>query len=266
LIVFIAIVIAPTSGVCLQNADPSANKSGFVSRLIVHPSFINGDRKSAEAFLADKPVYEAVFRPARSGVSHLTMTWKVDDGIYVHIGACPCAQRCRKARHCCLRPHLYLTDISEEDKPPGPDGDLMLGRKLRIGDHTFEDLDEVYGRYCLPISSLMEDLKSSPYNPFCCIVLQSHFCYRVVIWGDRKFVDVEDGKEMTTTELKDNVKMKLLQMKRSRPGAVPYIVTKQCAVLFGWRWLCFMWLFPHFQLENPRLLLLGLVDELEGSG
>lgn len=52
---------------------------------------------SLQDYLADKPVYEAVFRPSRQGLHNITMTWKVDDGQYAHVGThivCVCMCVC----------------------------------------------------------------------------------------------------------------------------------------------------------------------------
>lgn len=70
--------------------------------------------------LAEKDVGEVIIRPSSKGPSHLSMTLKFYDGVYVNI------------------------DIVEGGKDSRDmTSFLRIGKTLTIGDDTFEDLDEV---------------------------------------------------------------------------------------------------------------------------
>jgi len=43
-------------------------------------------RPQAEEYLKDKPVGEVVFRPSGLGFDHLTMTFKLAEGVCCHVG------------------------------------------------------------------------------------------------------------------------------------------------------------------------------------
>lgn len=71
-------------------------------------------------FLSDKDPGESIVRPSSRGPSYLILTIKVSDGVYSH------------------------KEITEGDKDHKDITSLLrLGKKLTIGDDTFEDLDEV---------------------------------------------------------------------------------------------------------------------------
>ncbi|EJW75232.1 hypothetical protein WUBG_13858, partial [Wuchereria bancrofti] len=78
---------------------------------------------------------EAIIRPSSKSVSHLTVTWKVADGIYQHI------------------------DIKEE----GKQHQFSLGKTLLIGTEEFEDLDEILARHIQPMAALARDVLSHKY-------------------------------------------------------------------------------------------------------
>ncbi len=56
------------------------------SRNIQHPYFHNLDYKAAEEFLTNKPRGEVIIRPSTKGKNHISITWKIDQGVYQHIG------------------------------------------------------------------------------------------------------------------------------------------------------------------------------------
>jgi transcription elongation factor SPT6 len=60
-----------------------ANKT---RRVIKHPNFHNFNTVQAESYLEDQPAGDVVIRPSSKGFDHLAITWKVDDGLYQHIG------------------------------------------------------------------------------------------------------------------------------------------------------------------------------------
>lgn len=59
-----------------------------IQRTIKHPNFRNFKAGAAEEYLAYQPRGSVVIRPSSKGKDHLAVTWKVDDGVYQHIGKC----------------------------------------------------------------------------------------------------------------------------------------------------------------------------------
>ena len=70
-----------------------------------------------------------------AGQDHLTVTWKVTDGIHQHI------------------------DVLEKDKINA----FSLGQSLMIGNEEFEDLDEIIARHINPMASHARDLLTFKY-------------------------------------------------------------------------------------------------------
>ncbi|KAL7097644.1 hypothetical protein ACP275_10G156800 [Erythranthe tilingii] len=105
-----------------------AKKKHFKARMIVHPRFQNFTADEAIEFLSDKDPGESVIRPSSRGLSHLTLTLKVYDGVYAD------------------------KDIVEGGKENKNITSLLrIGKTLKIGEDTFEDLDEVMDRYVDPL-------------------------------------------------------------------------------------------------------------------
>lgn len=59
-------------------------------RVIKHPNFHNMRSKEAEDYLSKQQRGDVVIRPSSHGPNHLAVTWKVDKGIYQHIGQMDC--------------------------------------------------------------------------------------------------------------------------------------------------------------------------------
>jgi transcription elongation factor SPT6 len=55
-------------------------------RVIKHPNFHNFNSSQAEAYLEQQQRGDVVIRPSSKGQDHLAVTWKVDTGLYQHIG------------------------------------------------------------------------------------------------------------------------------------------------------------------------------------
>lgn len=70
--------------------------------------------------MSDKDPGESVIRPSSRGPSFLTLTLKVYEGVYAHKDIVEGGKE-----------HKDITSL------------LRLGKTLKIGDDTFEDLDEV---------------------------------------------------------------------------------------------------------------------------
>jgi transcription elongation factor SPT6 len=58
-------------------------------RQIDHPNFFNMNAAQAEQYLATQQRGDCVIRPSSLGIDHLAVTWKVDDGVYQHLGRSP---------------------------------------------------------------------------------------------------------------------------------------------------------------------------------
>lgn len=57
-----------------------------IRRIIKHPNFHNLNYKQAEELLSHQQRGDVVIRPSTKGPDHLAVTWKVDNGLYQHIG------------------------------------------------------------------------------------------------------------------------------------------------------------------------------------
>ncbi|XP_073222726.1 transcription elongation factor SPT6 homolog isoform X2 [Cicer arietinum] len=119
---------------CLQSEQDKTRKEKelakkhFKPRMIVHPRFQNITADEAMEYLSDKDPGESIFRPSSRGPSYLTLTLKIHDGVYAH------------------------KDIVEGGKEKKDIASLLrIGKTLKIGEDTFEDLDEVMDRYVDPL-------------------------------------------------------------------------------------------------------------------
>nr|XP_023025243.1 transcription elongation factor SPT6 isoform X1 [Leptinotarsa decemlineata]XP_023025244.1 transcription elongation factor SPT6 isoform X2 [Leptinotarsa decemlineata] len=108
----------------------------YVKRIIVHPAFHNISYAETEKCMANMDQGEVIIRPSSKGFDHLTITWKVADGIYQHI------------------------DVKEEGKA----NPFSLGKSLLIGKEEFEDLDEIIARHITPMASYARDLLYFRYH------------------------------------------------------------------------------------------------------
>lgn len=57
----------------------------YIKRVIAHPSFHNISFKQAEKMMETMDQGDVIIRPSSKGENHLTVTWKVNDGIYQHV-------------------------------------------------------------------------------------------------------------------------------------------------------------------------------------
>ncbi|KAJ4980659.1 hypothetical protein NE237_031496 [Protea cynaroides] len=112
-------------------------KKHFKPRMIVHPRFQNITADEAMEFLLNKDVGEAIIRPSSRGPSFLTLTLKIYDGVYAHKDIIEGGKE-----------HKDITSL------------LRLGKTLKIGRDTFEDLDEVMDRYVDPLVTHLKTMLS----------------------------------------------------------------------------------------------------------
>lgn len=118
-----------------EEAKKMKQRQTYIKRVIVHPSFHNISFKEAEEIMNQMDQGEVIVRPSSKGADHLTVTWKVTDGVYQHI------------------------DVREE----GKENAFSLGQSLWIGNEEFEDLDEIIARYVNPMAAHARDLLSFKY-------------------------------------------------------------------------------------------------------
>ncbi|XWS08222.1 hypothetical protein CRYUN_Cryun41cG0061200 [Craigia yunnanensis] len=112
-------------------------KKHFKPRMIVHPRFQNITADEAMEYLSDKDPGESIIRPSSRGPSYLTLTLKVYDGVYAHKEIVEGGKE-----------HKDITSL------------LRIGKTLKIGEDTFEDLDEVMDRYVDPLVSHLKVMLS----------------------------------------------------------------------------------------------------------
>ncbi|EOO02700.1 putative transcription elongation factor spt6 protein [Phaeoacremonium minimum UCRPA7] len=105
--------------------------TGRTQRVIKHPMFKPFNSVQAEEYLGSQPSGEVVIRPSSKGNDHLTITWKVADGVYQHI------------------------DVLELQK----DNEFSVGRTLRIGGkYTYTDLDELIVEHVKAMARKVDEL------------------------------------------------------------------------------------------------------------
>ncbi|RDX68890.1 Transcription elongation factor SPT6-like protein, partial [Mucuna pruriens] len=110
-------------------------KKHFKPRMIVHPRFQNITADEAIEFLSDKDPGESIIRPSSRGPSYLTLTLKINDGVYAHKDIVEGGKE-----------HKDITSL------------LRIGKTLKIGEDTFEDLDEVMDRYVDPLVTHLKSM------------------------------------------------------------------------------------------------------------
>ncbi|KAI0171215.1 SH2 domain-containing protein [Pestalotiopsis sp. NC0098] len=90
--------------------------TGRVQRVIKHPMFKPFNSIEAEQYLGSQAVGDLVIRPSSKGNDHLTITWKVADGVFKHV------------------------DVVELQK----ESEFAVGKILRVdGKYSYSDLDEL---------------------------------------------------------------------------------------------------------------------------
>lgn len=97
---------------------------------------------------------EVIIRPSSKGADHLTITWKVADGIYQHIDVREEGKANAFSLGDCYS-CFHLTQIVNKC--------LFVGKSLWIGNEEFEDLDEIIARHVTPMASHARDLLNFRY-------------------------------------------------------------------------------------------------------
>lgn len=121
----------------LQQSQKKQDKKSrtYHKRVIAHPSFHNIDYNEVDKLLSTMDQGDAVIRPSSKGIDHLTVSWKVTEGVFQHI------------------------DVIEQDKQ----NHFSLGKKLWIGNLEFEDLDEILARYVSPVAMNVRQILEYKY-------------------------------------------------------------------------------------------------------
>ncbi|XP_069040225.1 transcription elongation factor SPT6 [Lepisosteus oculatus] len=122
-----------------EEAKKKQQRTTYIKRVIAHPSFHNINFKQAEKMMETMDQGDVIIRPSSKGENHLTVTWKVAEGIYQHV------------------------DVREE----GKENAFSLGHTLWINNEEFEDLDEITARYVQPMASFARDLLGHKYFQDC---------------------------------------------------------------------------------------------------
>jgi transcription elongation factor SPT6 len=113
----------------------SAARPAFISRNIDHPLFQNVTAMQAQEYLKTRDIGEVLLRPSSKGVTHLSLTVKFYDDMYVHY------------------------DIKEGAKPGvGHTANLALGSPLTVDGAEYDDLDEVYARHVEPMVGHLKEM------------------------------------------------------------------------------------------------------------
>jgi transcription elongation factor SPT6 len=107
-------------------------KTGRAQRVIKHPLFRPFNYHQAEEFLAGQGPGDLIIRPSSKGRDHLAITWKLADGVYQHL------------------------DVLELDK----DNEWAIGRRLKIGNYTYSDLDELIVNHVKAMAKKVDEMMS----------------------------------------------------------------------------------------------------------
>lgn len=108
------------------------------TRVIKHPLFRPFNHMEAEEYLATRQRGDLVIRPSSQGHDHMAITWKVDEDTYQHVD---------------------VIEVRNKEDPNAPP-------RLKIGHHTFDDLDELIVTYIEAVARKVEELMKHPkYHP-----------------------------------------------------------------------------------------------------
>lgn len=113
----------------IRKAKAASQRS---QRVIKHPLFRRYNAGQAEQYLGGMQRGDAVIRPSSKGPDHIAVTWKVSDGIFQHL------------------------DVLELDK----DSTHSVGTKLKIGNATYSDLDELIVSHIKAMARKVDEITS----------------------------------------------------------------------------------------------------------
>lgn len=104
-------------------------------RQIAHPLFRNINCQTAMQYLREQPIGDVVIRPSTLGSDHLTLSWKMMDGVYRHF------------------------DVEEKNKP----SEARIGQTLVIKEEPYENIDEMIARFVDPMNELVDEVLRYKY-------------------------------------------------------------------------------------------------------
>ncbi|KAI7905581.1 SH2 domain-containing protein [Cokeromyces recurvatus] len=121
-----------------EHRASSRRKQARSTRVIKHPLFRPFNHIEAEEYLSTRQRGDIVIRPSSHGYDHIAITWKVDDDIYQHVD---------------------VVEVKNKN-------DIHAPARLKIGNYTFEDLDELIVTYIEAVARKVEELMAHPkYRP-----------------------------------------------------------------------------------------------------
>jgi transcription elongation factor SPT6 len=124
------------------------------ARIIKHPLWQLFNKQQAEAYLADGNRGDAVIRPSSQGLDHLAITWKVDEGIYQHVGEYHGRSRATSTIVTNIVLSCITIDVLELEKA----NPYALGKLFRVGNASYMDLDEVMVNHIKAVASQVDKL------------------------------------------------------------------------------------------------------------
>lgn len=117
-----------------------------------HPNFHNFKSAQAEQYLAGQPNGDVVIRPSSKGPEHLAVTWKVDQGVYQHLGRCFLFGWV--AEYGLIL--ILVIDVVEVNADPSQQN--VGGQLIIDGKYQYSDLDELIVTHVKAMSRKVEEL------------------------------------------------------------------------------------------------------------
>ncbi|MEQ2193809.1 hypothetical protein XENOCAPTIV_014712 [Xenoophorus captivus] len=147
----------------------------YIKRVIAHPNFHNISFSQAEKMMETLDQGDLIIRPSSKGENHLTVTWKVADGIYQHVDV----REEGKENAFSLGHTLWINNEVSciiilphiESSVNIWEGFFVAATLLKTvicnAPQEFEDLDEITARYIQPMASFARDLLGHKYFQDC---------------------------------------------------------------------------------------------------
>ncbi len=181
----------------------AAKERSFVKRVIAHPSFMNINYTECERILSTKDLGDAIVRPSSKASDHLTITWKLVDGV------------------------LHNIDVIEKSKS----NQFSLGKRLLIIDprtqdtEEFEDLDEILARYIKPMANTVSDIITHKYYRDLSKPLPSATPSGSATPAQTTTTSSTSGPPLSSTDGQRILNNLLLEDKRRNPTRIRYYIT-----------------------------------------
>ena len=186
-----------------KKAKQAAQERSYVKRVIAHPSFMNINYAECERLLAKKDLGDAIIRPSSKASDHLTITWKLLDGV------------------------LHNIDVIEKSKS----NQFSLGKRLLIVDprtqetEEFEDLDEILARYVKPMANTVSEITAHKYYRDLSKPLPSATPSGSATPAQTTNATSTTTPPMTSAEAQKMLDNLLIDDKRRNPARIRYYIT-----------------------------------------